>query len=34
MSEEQINEWLKAKTMLSELNKKWQKVQDAENKRI
>lgn len=33
MSEEQINEWLKAKTMLSELNKKWQKVHDAENKR-
>ena len=26
MSEEQINEWLKAKTMLSELNKKWQKT--------
>ena len=33
MSEEQINQWLEAKTMLSELNKKWQEVHDAEHRK-
>lgn len=31
MSDEQIHQWLEAKTMLSELNKKWGQVHDAEH---